>query len=105
MDDFLKKKPDNDNILDDKKIEFKHFKEKRTTRTYIYNLEHYVTDPVHLEALLVKLKRSLGTGCIQKNTDFGMAYGLNGDCRKRIVRYLLNKKIVTEYAFKKIDLN
>lgn len=104
-DDFLNKKTeDKDEVLETTKIEFKFFKEKRTTRTYIYNLEHFITDPDILKTVLKKLKKSLGTACTKKDTEFGLAYGFNGDFRKRIAQELIASGIVSADDFKKSDL-
>ncbi len=102
MDDFFKTKVnDGEKIgLDEKKIEFKFVKEKRASRTYVLNLEHYVNDPVKLELLLKNIKKSMGTGCIKKETEFGLGYGFNGDLKNRIIQYLIENEIVTKNAFK-----
>jgi hypothetical protein len=101
MDDFLKK---NDNTklakLDDKKIEFKQIKEKRATRTYIFNLDVYIQDPVKLDLILVEIKKSLGTACVKKETEFGIGYGFNGAFERKIRDQLVDKYKVTANAFK-----
>ena len=102
MEDFLKTKVnDAEKIgIDEKKIEFKLLKEKKASRTYVLNLEHYVTDPAKLELLLKNIKKSMGTGCIKKETEFGLGYGFNGDLKNRIVQYLIDNEIVPKNAFK-----
>lgn len=105
MDDFLNKKTnDNEEVLDAKKLEFKFFKEKRTTRTYIYNLEHFIPDPKNLKGVLKVIKKALGTACTKKETEFGLAYGFNGDCKKRIADELINNGFVKVEDFKKGEL-
>jgi hypothetical protein len=97
MDEFLKKN-NNDNerlVLGEKKIEFKYIKEKKTTKTYIFNLEHYVTDPAKLTAILTELKKLMGTSCTKKITEFGPGYGFSGDFQAKITQYLINNPIST----------
>ncbi len=103
MDDFLKR---NDDIStqgpseEAKKIEFKFIKEKRASRTYIYNLEHFVKDEQDLKNLVRNIKISLGTSCIKNDTEFGAGYGFNGDFTTKIKAYLLAHNIVDKDAFK-----
>lgn len=96
MDDLLTLHTENKDIVTDKKqIEFKFFNEKRTNRTYIYNLEEYIRDPELLKVFLKKLKKNLGTSCTQKKTEFGVAYGFNGDQQQRIKQAIIDNKIAT----------
>ena len=67
--------------------------EKRTSRTYIYNL-HYFVDEKKISSVIKNIKKSLGTNSIKKTNDDGIYYGFNGDCKKRIIEYLIKKKIV-----------
>ena len=102
MDDFLRKNTNEENklCLVDKKIEFRYIKEKRTSRTYIFNLDHYIKDDEKVKLLLISLKKTLGTACIKKENEFGVGYGFNGDFTARITQYLIDNKIVTKDAFK-----
>lgn len=103
MDDFLKKDNEtNDTIgIGEKKVEYKLIKEKRAIRTYVLNLEQYITDKTKLETTLKNLKKSLGTACVKKETeDEGVWYGFNGDLKIRITQYLVDNKIVPKTAFK-----
>lgn len=102
MDDFLTRNKEHKQDIDtEKKIEFRFFKEKRSTRTYIYNLDIFITDPNKLKTFLKKLKKSLGTSCTKKNTDFGLAYGFNGDLKSRIKHEIIKNNIATENDFLK----
>lgn len=83
------------------KIEFKTIKEKKCTRTYIFNLQNFITDTNILEKVITDLKKSLGTSCIKKETDFGVGYGFNGNFSARITEFLLEKKYVSKDAFKR----
>ena len=103
MDDFLKRNDDTSTkgpSEEAKKLEFKFIKEKRASRTYIYNLEHFVKDEQELKNLVRNIKISLGTSCIKNDTEFGTGYGFNGDFAPKIKAYLLNQRIVDKDAFK-----
>jgi translation initiation factor 1 (eIF-1/SUI1) len=76
-----------------KKIFFKYLKKKKAHVTYIYNLELYVKD---IEATIKKLKSALGTSGFEDETAFGKAYGFNGDMKVRIIKYLLDNKLVVD---------
>ena len=104
MDDFLKK---NDNLakegpsIEEKKIEFKQIKECRTSKTYMFNLEHYIKDEETMKNVIKDLKKSFGTSCTWKKTEeFGFGFGFNGDFAAKIKTYLLEKKFVEKEAFK-----
>ncbi len=106
MDDFLKKYNEtNEEIgIGEKKIEYKLIKEKRATRTYVLNLEHYISDKTKLDATLKNLKKSMGTACVKKEEkdtgNTGIWYGFNGDLKTRITKYLVDNDIVPKTAFK-----
>ena len=93
----------NEGDFDDNRIYFKVFKEKRTSRTYIYNLRHHVGDDKTLEFILKDLKKKLATSCLKKETGKAEYYGFQGNNHAdKIKKYLLEKKIVTEDVFKDI---
>lgn len=106
MDDFLKKDNEvNEGVgIGEKKIEYKLIKEKRATRTYVLNLDHFITDKTKLETTIKNLKKSMGTACVKrdsKETDgTGDWYGFNGDLKARITQYLTDNEIVPKTAFK-----
>lgn len=101
MDDFLKKNPleGKESNVPTKKIEFKSFKDKKAYRTYVYNLDGYINDPVKLNAILRELKKSLGTSCVFKETEFGYGHGFGGDFSEKIKNYLISNGYVTKDAF------
>jgi translation initiation factor 1 (eIF-1/SUI1) len=104
MDDFIKKPTSGvktEPAIEDKKIEFRLIKEKKF-KTYMFNLELYVKDPVQLETILRNLKKSLGTSCAAKDTEteFGRGYGFGGDFSRKIKKYLIDNGHVTKEAFK-----
>jgi len=103
MDDFLKRNNDNSTqgpSEEVKKIEFKFIKEKRASRTYVFNLEHFIKDETELKNLVRNIKISLGTACIKNETEFGTGYGFNGDFAPKIKNYLLENRVVEKDAFK-----
>lgn len=102
MNDFLPKKIDQyaePSVLD-KKIEMKYIKDGRSHRTFVFNLELYIKDKTVLDNLINKMKKSFGTQCAYKETEFGFAYGFAGDLSSRIKQYLLDSKHVIPANFK-----
>lgn len=103
MNDFLKKEDESIETvgIGEKKIEFKLIKDKRALRTFVLNLEHYITDATKLETTLKNLKKAMGTSCVKEETkDSGTWYGFNGDLKVRISQYLIDNQIVPKTAFK-----
>ncbi len=103
MDDFLKKNDtiiSHDTVSDVKKIEFKQIKEGRFFITYIYNLEYYIKDAKLLSVCISKLKKVMGTACSYKETQFGYAYGFNGDLIIKIKAWLTDNDVVAKTDFK-----
>lgn len=90
-----------DDKLVDTKIELKNFKEKKTTRTYIYNLDKFISDPKKLEDVISTLKKKvLATSCIEKDTDTGKIYGFQGIHEIKIKKYLIDNNYVQDSDFK-----
>jgi translation initiation factor 1 (eIF-1/SUI1) len=90
-----------DDKLNDSKIELKNFKEKKTTRTYIYNLDKFITDEKKLEDVITTLKKKiLATSCIEKNTETGKIYGFQGIHEVKIRKYLIDNNLAQETDFK-----
>jgi translation initiation factor 1 (eIF-1/SUI1) len=103
MDDFLKKSASGaktEPAFEDKKIEFKIIKEKKSSKTYIFNLNKYIKDPAQLDTVLKTLKKSLGTSCTARDTEFGYGYGFGGDFSQKIKRYLIDNGYVNKEDFK-----
>ena len=103
MDDFLKKHDtiiSRDIVSDAKKIEFKQIKEGRFFITYMFNLEHFIKDAKLLSECIGRLKKAMGTACSYKETQFGYAYGFNGDLIIKIKAWLTENKIVIKTDFK-----
>jgi hypothetical protein len=87
--DFDKKEKELfDNI--DKKVSLKFEKQKKTNRTMINGL-HYFLNPEEIKSFGNKIKKRLGTGCIEKILDDGyIEIGFNGN------HILILKKILME---------
>lgn len=103
MDDFLKKSTSGSKTeptFDDKKIEFKIIKEKKSSKTYVFNLDKHIKDPAQLDTILKTLKKSLGTSCTARDTDFGHGYGFSGDFSQKIKKYLIDNGYVAKDDFK-----
>lgn len=77
----------------DKKITLKHFKEKKTSRTYILGLDAFMADEKDRDKMCKALKKKLGTGSIKVNNEGVTAYGFQGDHRERIKEYLVKNNI------------
>lgn len=101
INDILPKKIDQcaEPSLVDKKIEMKYIKDGRSHRTFVFNLELYIKKE-DLNILINKMKKSFGTQCAYKETEFGFAYGFAGDLTSRIKQYLLDSRHVTPENFK-----
>jgi translation initiation factor 1 (eIF-1/SUI1) len=100
--DLLVKKVDHKiepSVLD-KKIEMKYIKDGRSYRTFVFNLELYIKNNEILDKLINKMKKSFGTQCAYKETEFGFAYGFAGDLAPRIKQYLIDSKLFVQENFK-----
>jgi len=103
MDDFLKKNESgstHESVADIKKIEFKQIKEGKYFITYIFNLEYFIKDEKLLATCITKLKKAIGTACLYKQTQFGFAYGFNGDLIVKIKAWLIDNSVVSKTDFK-----
>lgn len=102
INDFLPKKVDQsvEPSITDKKIEMKYIKDGRSHRTFVFNLELYIKNKEDLNKIINKMKKSFGTQCAHKETEFGFAYGFSGDLSARIKQYLLESHLVTVENFK-----
>ena len=89
MDKLLARPGELEPSVVDKKIEMKYIKDGRAYRTFIFNLELYIKEKHALENLINKMKRSFGTSCAYKETEFGFAYGFAGDLSVKIKQYLI----------------
>ncbi len=103
-----------DEKLNDSKIELKTFKEKKTHRTYIYNLDKFVTDGKKVEEIISNLKKKvLATSCIEKEAEPGAGagagagavvggkiYGFQGEHGAKIKKYLIDNNFVKDTDFK-----
>lgn len=102
MDDLLGKKVTSDETSSvEKKIEMKYIKDGKTYRTFILNLEYFIEDEKMLDKIINDMKKSFGTSCIHKLTDFGAGYGFSGDLEARIKSQLKSKYLIPESAFKR----
>jgi hypothetical protein len=101
MDDFLKD-PDtnatNGPVGEKPKIDFKLIKEKKP-KTYMFGLEYHVP-PGELQKTIQAIKKSLGTSCVYKETEFGNGYGFSGDMETKVKKFLIERQIVAKDAFR-----
>lgn len=105
MDPFIIKRNNEQQILEECKIEIKFFKEKKTSRTYIYNLGKFITEEKMLDSIIKDLKKKLATSCMIKNEKgYGNVYGFQGDHKKMIVTYLISNNLIKEEDFKRSDI-
>lgn len=102
INDLLPKKVDQgtEPSMTDKKIEMKYIKDGRSHRTFVFNLELYIKNKEDLNKIINKMKKSFGTQCVHKETEFGFAYGFAGDLSARIKQYLIESHLVTAENFK-----
>jgi len=85
----------------DRKLTLKFMKEIKTSRTYIFGLDNYIKVKEERNDFIKCLKKSLGTSVIEKEAEFGQAYGFAGDHVKYICEYIVKKNICPEYEIKK----
>lgn len=102
INDLLPKKVDQgtEPSVTDKKIEMKYIKDGRSHRTFVFNLELYIKNKEDLNKIINKMKKSFGTQCVYKETEFGFAYGFAGDLSARIKQSLIESHLVTAENFK-----
>jgi len=85
----------------DKKVEIKYIKDGRAHRTFVFNLEVHIKDKKLLdETIINQMKKSFGTSCAYKETEFGYAYGFAGDLGTKIKSFLIDKRYLTAANFK-----
>lgn len=98
---FIKKVTEEPDLLSlDKKIEMRYLKDGKAYRTFVFNLEHFIKEKKELDVIIHGIKKTFGTSCKYKETDFGYGYGFAGDCSTKVKRYLIDKKVVTAENFK-----
>jgi translation initiation factor 1 (eIF-1/SUI1) len=102
MNDILVKKvtDEPDPSVLNKKIEMRHVKDGKAYRTFVFNLEHFIKEKQTLNTIINGLKKTLGTSCAYKETEFGFGYGFAGDCATKIKYYLINKNYAVSDNFK-----
>lgn len=90
MDGFVNKNTDSvdKDALNDNRIYFTFRNEKRTSRTYVWNLEKHIDDKKHRDKLVKELKKKLATSCIYLNDSDGSRYGFQGDHKNKLIKYL-----------------
>ena len=96
MDEFYENTCSNSNtntteVEEQKLIEVKHRKIKRATRTYLYHIDHWLTQE-ELTKVGKEVKKKLATSSQVINDEDGMALTFNGDHTQNI------KSIIIQYA-------
>jgi translation initiation factor 1 (eIF-1/SUI1) len=90
MDDFLDAHTEQtDDLQEQKKIVIKHRKIKRATRTFLYNIDHWL-EPDDIKVVAKKVKRKLGTSSQVITDDEGTALTFNGDHTQEIRQLMLD---------------
>jgi len=56
--------------MEDNKIDIKFCKEKKTSRTYITGLEHFLNED-EIKTLITSIKKELGTSVYAKENSYG----------------------------------
>lgn len=97
MEGLFKKKKEKLDDIEDKRIYFKYMGDENNKkfRTYVYNLQHHVDD---VKSLAKSIKKALGTSShkMKNSKESDEIYGFNGDLEDKIIKYLLDKKIVAK---------
>ena len=96
MDDFLNSHIDNpEEFQEQQKIVIKHRKIKRATRTFLYNIDHWIeTDDI--KDIIKPIKKKLATSSQVITDQEGTALTFNGDHTQTI------KEIMIKYSHGKI---
>lgn len=86
-----------DNI--NNKVIVKYLKDKKSKRTFISGLHHFM-NPEEIKKFIVVLTKKLGAGMCTKETDDGsFEYGFQGDHIEKIQTFLIENKIPKEAIF------
>jgi uncharacterized Zn ribbon protein len=101
MNNLLDATEENEDILkEQKKIIIKHRKIKRSTRTYLYNIDNWM-DASELKLIKKPIQKKLATSAQVITDDEGVALTFNGDhtliIKELIIKYSGGK--VTEESF------
>lgn len=92
MDNFLNTTEDNkEEIQEQKKIVIKHRKIKRATRTFLYNIDSWMS-PDNIKILKKHVQKKLATSSQVITDDEGVALTFNGD------HSLVIKELVIKYS-------
>lgn len=101
MDNFLdSNKGKADELQEKKQIVIKHRKIKKATRTFLYNVDHWLSDD-DIKSVQTKLKKKLGTSSQIVEDDEGKALTFNGDHTQEIKDLMIeatNKLNVKSFA-------
>lgn len=75
-----------------KKIRLIYLKQGKAKRTYIYNLEYYITDQKKLTSFVKKLQTELATGMVNDKDEYNISrFGFNGKHGDSIKNKLINE--------------
>ena len=94
MDNFLDANEENENeneIKDQKKIVIKHRKIKRSTRTFLYNIDNWM-GPAEIKGAKKLVQKKLATSSQVVEDDEGVALTFNGD------HSLVIKELMIQYS-------
>ena len=81
-------------IAKEKKIVVKYMPKGKDKRTYVYNIETYVS-PDKIKYVIKKIKEDFGTSCVYKENDYatenhyGKGYGFGGSIEEKIIEKLM----------------
>jgi translation initiation factor 1 (eIF-1/SUI1) len=80
------------------KIDIKYLKERRSKRTYISGLHHFLTEE-EIQKLILTLKKKIGAGVDEKDTDNGKEYGFQGDHVRKMKGYIMDNTKLSKDVF------
>jgi|688.fasta_scaffold462497_2 hypothetical protein len=86
----------------DKQIVLKFIKEKRTKRTYIFGLHHFLNSD-EITALCNRIKKNLGTGHLINTEGNVVSHGFQGEHIKIIYDFLIKEKIAPPNKIKQMN--
>lgn len=80
------------------KIDVRYLKDKKSKRTFISGLQYFLSDD-EIKNLVLVLKKKLGAGVSERESENGIEYGFQGDHLRKIKEMIMENAKVPKDAF------